>query len=91
MTSLVQETQRAWQALGEVRYGPTNAELPSMQFRRSIYVAVEIAEGEPFTSQNIKVVRPGHGAPPHLYDQLLGRTARRGYAPGTPLNFDELL
>ena len=91
MTSLVQETQRAWQALGEVRYGPTKAEIASLQFRRSIYVAAEIAMGEPFTPQNIKVVRPGNGAPPYLYDQLLGRPARRAFKPGTPLNLDHLL
>ena len=89
--TLVQETQRAWQALGEVRYGPTKAEIASLQFRRSIYVAAEIAMGEPFTPQNIKVVRPGNGAPPYLYDQLLGRPARRAFKPGTPLNLDHPL
>ena len=91
LAALVQETERAWQALGEVRYGPTEAECASMQFRRSIYVAEEIAEGELFTSDNLRIVRPGHGAPPHLYDQLIGRPARRDYKPGTPLNFNELL
>jgi len=90
LTALVQETERAWQALGAVRYGPTEAERASLQFRRSIYVAAEIAEGEVFTPENLRVVRPGHGAPPHLYDQLLGRTARRAYQPGTPLSLDQL-
>ena len=91
LAALVQETERAWQALGEVRYGPTEVERASLQFRRSIYVAAEIAEGEVFTPQNLRVVRPGHGAPPHLYDQLLGRTARRAYQPGTALILDQLL
>ena len=91
LAALVQETVRAWQALGEVRYGPTEAERASLQFRRSIYVAAEIAEGEVFTPENLRVVRPGHGAPPHLYDQLLGRAARRAYQPGTPLRLDQLL
>jgi len=91
LATLVQETERAWQALGEVRYGPTEAERASLQFRRSIYVAAEIAEGEVFTPDNLRVVRPGHGAPPHLYEQLLGRPARRAYQPGTPLSLDQLL
>ena len=91
LSSLVLETERAWQALGDVRYGPTDSEKKSLIFRRSIYVAEEIAEGETFTSKNIRVVRPGHGAPPHLYDQLLGRQARRAYQPGTPLSLDQLL
>jgi len=91
LAALVHETERAWQSLGEVRYGPTEAERASLQFRRSIYVSAEIAEGDLFTPENLRVVRPGHGAPPHLYDQLLGRPARRAYQPGTPLSMDQLL
>ena len=91
LATLVQETERAWQALGDVRYGPTDAERASVQFRRSIYVAAEIAEGELFTSDNLRVVRPGFGGPPYLYDQLLGRPAHRAYQAGTPLGLDQLL
>jgi pseudaminic acid synthase len=91
LTALVKETERAWQALGAVRYGPTEAERASLQFRRSIYVAADIAEGEAFTPENLRVVRPGYGAQPHLYEQLLGRTARRAYLQGTPLSLDHLL
>jgi pseudaminic acid synthase len=91
LSALVSETERAWQALGQVRYGPTESEQKSLVFRRSIYVATDIAEGELFTSANLRVVRPGHGAPPHLYDHLLGRQARRAYLAGTPLSLDQLL
>ena len=91
LANLVTETNRAWQALGEVRYGPTEAEQKSLVFRRSIYVAEDIAEGELFTTKNIRIVRPGNGAPPHLYNQLLGRPARRAYQLGAPLSMDQLL
>ena len=91
LAALVQESERAWQALGEVRYGPTEAEQRSLVFRRSIYVAANIAEGEAFTPENLRIVRPGHGAPPYLLEQLLGRKARRSYRSGTPLNLDQLL
>jgi N-acetylneuraminate synthase len=91
LASLVLETERAWQALGDVRYGPTDEEKKSLIFRRSIYVAEEIAEGEVFSPKNLRVVRPGHGAPPYLYEQLLGRPARRAYKSGTALSLDQLL
>ena len=91
LASLVRETERAWLALGQVRYGPTEAEQRSLVFRRSIYVAADIAAGELFTEANIRIVRPGHGAPPHLYRQLLGRPARRAYSRGTPLSLEQLL
>jgi pseudaminic acid synthase len=91
LAALVQESERAWQALGGVRYGPTEAEQKSLAFRRSIYVAADIVEGEAFTSENLRIVRPGHGAPPYLLEQLLGRPARRSYQRGTPLSLNQLL
>ena len=91
LASLVTETERAWQALGEVRYGPTEAEQKSLVFRRSIYVAEDIAEGEVFSIINIRIVRPGNGAPPSFYKQILGLEAKRDYQAGTPLNLQNLL
>ena len=85
------ETQRAWQSLGQVCYGATQAEIKSQVFRRSIYVAADISQGELFTEANIRIVRPGDGAPPYLYEHLLGKTTRRSYRAGTPLSLDQLL
>lgn len=91
MATLVVETERAWQALGKIRYGPTEAEKKSLVFRRSIYVSKDISIGELFDEKNIKIVRPGDGAPPHLYKNLLGRKALRKYKSGTPLSLEQLL
>jgi len=91
LASLVAETERAWQALGQVRYGPTEAEQQSLVFRRSIYAAADIAAGELFTAANIRIVRPGDGAPPALYTTLLGRSARHNYRHGEALSLDQLL
>jgi len=90
LAALVAETERAWQALGDIRYGPTQAEQKSLAFRRSIYVAQDIAVGEVFTEVNLRVVRPGHGAPPWLLDHLLGAKARQDYPAGTALSLDQL-
>jgi len=91
LASLVTETERAWRSLGKVRYGPTEAEKKSLAFRRSIYVATDIDQGDLFTEVNICVVRPGDGAPPAFYHQLLGRRARQSYTRGTPLSLDQLI
>lgn len=88
MKALVVETERAWQGLGAISYGPTEAEKPSLAYRRSIYVAADIKAGEIFTPQNLRVVRPGKGLHPRFYDQMLGRTARRDAQAGDPLNWD---
>jgi len=91
LASLVSESERAWLALGQVGYGPTEAEEKSLVFRRSIYVAEDIAEGELFTTKNIRIVRPGNGAPPSFYKQILGLEARRCYQAGTPFSLKEIL
>ena len=91
LKALVLESERSWQSLGEVRYGPSEAEQKSLVFRRSIYVATDISAGEEFTVENLRIVRPGHGAPPYLLEQLLGKTARQNFAAGTPLSLDQLL
>jgi pseudaminic acid synthase len=91
LSALVQESDRAWQALGEVSYGPSEVEQKSLVFRRSIYISADIAEGEVFSESNIRIVRPGHGAPPSLYRELLGRTAKRSFSRGEPLSLEKLL
>ena len=91
LSSLVQESKKAWEALGQVRYGPTEAERKSAVFRRSIYVCKDIAEGEIFTVENLRIVRPGDGAPPNMLEEVIGRRARRGYRKGTALTLDKLL
>lgn len=59
LESLIVESERAWSALGEVRYGPAEAEQESLVIRRSIFVAQDISEGDVFTTENLRIVRPG--------------------------------
>lgn len=90
LAQLVVETERAWQALGNVAYGPTEAERKSEQFRRSIYVVRDIAAGETLTNENVRVIRPGLGMAPRHLDQVLGRVASRDLKRGTPLQWSLL-
>jgi N-acetylneuraminate synthase len=87
LASLVTETQRAWEALGQVHYGPTEAERKSMVFRRSLYVVRDMAEGELFSTANLRAIRPGLGLPPRHIDSVLGRRARQAIRRGTPLGW----
>ena len=82
------ETERAWQSIGQVTYGGTKAEEGSRQFRRSLYVAEDMAEGEAFTAENLRSVRPGFGLEPKHYDVLLGKRVNRALTKGTPVNWD---
>lgn len=90
MSMLVVETDRAWQALGRVVYGPTEAEQRSTVFRRSIYVAHDLKAGDVLTRENLRCIRPGMGLPPKYFDILLGRQVKQDVKKGTPMSWDLL-
>lgn len=85
---LVTETERAWQGLGHVSYGPTEAERKSAVFRRSLYVVEDMAAGAVFTSRNLRAIRPGFGLAPSYYDMLLGKRVNRLVKRGTPVTWE---
>jgi len=73
-----------------VQYGPTNAEKPSLQYRRSLYVVQDLNGGEVLTMANVRAIRPGLGLPPKWLDQVLGKRVRKAVRRGTPLTLDLL-
>jgi pseudaminic acid synthase len=88
MRQLVIETGRAWQALGEISYRPGEQESKSLKFRRSLYIAKDMATGEVLTPENLRIVRPGYGLEPKYYDVLIGKKVNRAVKKGTPLSWD---
>ena len=88
MKHLVIETERAWQSLGQIKYGPSEAEKRSSIFRRSLYIAKDMKKGEIFTEKNLRIVRPGLGLPPKYYDVLLGRKVIKNLKKGTATSWD---
>jgi pseudaminic acid synthase len=90
MSQLVVETERAWQALGKVSYGATEAEKKSLVFRRSLYVVKDLKAGDALTSANVRAIRPGLGLPTKYLDVLLGKTVNRDVYLGTALDWELL-
>jgi N-acetylneuraminate synthase len=90
LTALVTETARAADAMGDVHYGPTEAERKSLVFRRSLYVVRDLAAGDVLTADSVRIIRPGMGLPPKEFDRIIGRRVRAAVARGTPLNWDIL-
>ena len=87
MAQLVVETERAWQALGQVSYGATEAEKKSIVFRRSLYVVKHLKLGDVLTTDNVRAIRPGLGLPPKYLEEVLGRTLNQDVVRGTALNW----
>jgi N-acetylneuraminate synthase len=74
MTQLVLETERAWRSLGVVRYGPTDSELKSLRYRRSLYITRDLKAGDTLNRENVRAIRPGLGLATKHLDSILGRT-----------------
>lgn len=91
MAQLVMETERAWQALGQVSYGPTEKEMKSLVFRRSLYVVKDLKAGEVLTRKNVRAIRPGLGLPPKYLDQVMGKTVKQDVKRGTALAWVHVL
>jgi pseudaminic acid synthase len=88
LRTLVVETERAWQSLGGVSYGPSSSEADSLLYRRSLYVVVDLLAGDVLTPQNVRIIRPGLGLAPKHYDTVLGRRLSRAVKRGTPVTWD---
>jgi len=88
MAELVEETKKAWQALGVVSYGPTDQEAGSLRFRRSLYVSRDMKAGEEFSTENLRSVRPGYGLEPKYYSVLLGKRVNCDVKKGTRVSWD---
>lgn len=85
---MVRDVRLAEAAIGRVHYGLTEQERRSTVFRRSLFVAEDIAAGEALTRANVRCIRPGVGLAPRHLPQVLGRRAACAIAKGTPLAWD---
>lgn len=88
LKALVDETKRAYLALGNVTYGGSKAEEKSKYYRRSIFVSADVKAGEIVKKENIRIVRPALGLAPKHLDEVLGKTFKKDLNKGTPLSWD---
>ena len=90
MKQLVEETARAWQALGKVFVSPTESEKSSITFRRSLYIVKDMKAGDVLTKENVRAIRPGLGLPTKDLDQILGKKIKSDVKMGTAVAWNLL-
>jgi pseudaminic acid synthase len=86
--AMVDAIRVAEKALGSVQIGPVAREQPSRAFRRSLFVVENMKQGEVFTSQNLRSIRPANGLHTRHLQQVIGKRCSRDVERGTPLAWD---
>jgi pseudaminic acid synthase len=86
--SMVEAVRLTELALGKTQYQPTTSEQGSIAFRKSLFAITDIAQGAIIDSTNIKCIRPGIGAAPKHYHELMGKRTKVVIERGTPINLN---
>ncbi|MDE7313460.1 MAG: pseudaminic acid synthase [Eubacterium sp.] len=81
------QVRMAEQAVGKVSYGLEAGQLAEREFAKSLFAVRDIKEGEAFTQENVRPIRPGFGMHPKHYEEVLGMRAACNIAYGTPLTW----
>jgi pseudaminic acid synthase len=77
-------------ARGQGTYQPTPREIEARWCRRSIFASRDILEGEVFTGENIRVIRPSYGIAPAFYEEILGKKCAKAVKFGMPLQWENV-
>ncbi len=75
-------------AIGISEYGLTKKQEEERKGSRSLFVVKDIKAGEKLTPENVRSIRPGYGLHTMHYEEILGKTAVRDIAMGTPLAWE---
>ena len=90
LKALVEESERAYLALGKVNYTLSEKEKLSLTYKRSLYVVKDIKKGELYTAENVRSIRPSTGLHTRYYEEIIegNKVASQDISAGTPLNWD---
>jgi pseudaminic acid synthase len=85
---MVQSIHNVEKAIGKPKFELSEKILKSRKFARSLFVVENIEQGEIFTEQNVRSIRPNYGLAPKYLKDVLGRKAKTKIEKGTPLSWD---
>lgn len=86
-TEMVNAVRDAESSLGVVNYSLTDKQKKGRDFSRSLYIVKDINEGDIFTKENVRSIRPGFGLHPKYLNSILGKKSKSFIESGTPMNF----
>ena len=88
---MVDEIRSVEKALGKVTYELSEKQKRSREDGRSLFVVKNMKEGEIFTEENVRSIRPAFGLHTMYLDEIMGKRARTDISKGTPLDWKLIL
>jgi len=88
LATLCRDSKTAWEALGQVDYGPKPSEQGNLKFRRSLYFVKDLKAGDMITADAVRSVRPGFGLAPKHFEGVVGRVLKTDVDFGMPVSWD---
>jgi len=88
LKQLIEQINIAWNAMGVVRFGPSEREKSSIAFRRSLRANRAILAGEILDEDSVRSMRPAGGLAPEKISEILGKRANQNLEVGAPITWD---
>lgn len=85
MVDAIRMTERA---IGKVTYDLSEKQKKSREHSRSLFVVKDVKEGEVFTDENVKSIRPGFGIATKYINDIIGKKAKCDIEKGTPVKWN---
>jgi len=85
---MVEKIRQVEMVIGKVDYTLSEKRKKSREFSRSLFVVKDIEEGETFTHENIRSIRPSNGLAPKYLPEIIGKKALKKIEFGTPLAWE---
>ena len=87
---MVRQIRNLEKALGRATFELTDSQKDGRGGSRSLYVVKDIKQGEEFSEENIRSIRPGKGMHTMYYEEVLGKKAARDLPYASPLGFGDV-
>ena len=87
---MIQNVRDVEKAMGLATLELSAKSAKNREFARSLYIVADMAEGEVFTKENIRSIRPGFGLSPRHLNEIIGKKATIALEKGTPTSWDTI-
>jgi pseudaminic acid synthase len=85
LSEMIEQIRMTEKVLGSVSYELSEKMKVNRKFSRSLFAVKDIKQGDIFTEENIRSIRPGDGISPKYLKDILNKKSNKDYNYGNPI------